>query len=181
MDREAFDKILCSSSATQQDIDEFYWLVNKAEATQPEAIMEIGVYVGGSLKFWEQLLPIGGLLIAIDRNDPKIHVAWNWQDSKRKIVLVHGVSTDSTTIAQVEKALMDPNYGHGKPVDFIFIDATHDSESVRKDFEAYTPYLRKGGLVGFHDVGDCRQFFNSLQGRKEELTKRIGTGAWWKG
>ena len=37
-------------------------------------------------------------------------------------------------------------------LDFVFIDASHDEESVKKDIEAWTPKVRKGGLISGHDI-----------------------------
>lgn len=36
--------------------------------------------------------------------------------------------------------------------DLLFIDASHDYESVKKDYENYKKYVRKGGLIAFHDI-----------------------------
>ena len=36
--------------------------------------------------------------------------------------------------------------------DFIFIDACHQYEFVKKDFHNYSKMLNKGGVIGFHDV-----------------------------
>jgi predicted O-methyltransferase YrrM len=37
-------------------------------------------------------------------------------------------------------------------VDFLFIDADHSYEGVKKDFEMYSPLVRKGGIIAFHDI-----------------------------
>jgi hypothetical protein len=38
------------------------------------------------------------------------------------------------------------------PIDLLFIDANHEYESVRRDFEQWTPFVRVGGIVALHDV-----------------------------
>jgi predicted O-methyltransferase YrrM len=37
-------------------------------------------------------------------------------------------------------------------LDFLFIDGDHRYEGVRLDFEMYSPLVRGGGLVAFHDI-----------------------------
>ena len=39
-----------------------------------------------------------------------------------------------------------------KPLKFIFIDADHSYEGVKKDFELFEPYVLSGGLIGMHDI-----------------------------
>jgi hypothetical protein len=41
--------------------------------------------------------------------------------------------------------------GHA-PYSFIFVDAGHSYEDVRRDHAAYGPLLRPGGLIAFHDA-----------------------------
>lgn len=38
--------------------------------------------------------------------------------------------------------------------DLVFIDAAHDAESVSADIERYTPLLKSGGLLAFHDYNE---------------------------
>jgi predicted O-methyltransferase YrrM len=40
------------------------------------------------------------------------------------------------------------------PIRLLFIDAEHSYESVRHDFDGWTPFVVPGGLVLLHDVGD---------------------------
>jgi predicted O-methyltransferase YrrM len=39
-----------------------------------------------------------------------------------------------------------------KSVDFLYIDADHSYEGIKADYENYTPLVKPGGIVGFHDT-----------------------------
>lgn len=43
-----------------------------------------------------------------------------------------------------------------KSLDFVFIDASHDYESVKKDIEAWYPKVREGGVIAGHDYRWCK-------------------------
>ena len=39
-------------------------------------------------------------------------------------------------------------------LDYIFIDASHDHDSVKRDITLWTPKVRKGGMVSGHDINE---------------------------
>ena len=41
---------------------------------------------------------------------------------------------------------------NGEKLDFLFIDGDHTYEGVKKDFEMYSPLVRNGGIIAFHDI-----------------------------
>jgi predicted O-methyltransferase YrrM len=51
-----------------------------------------------------------------------------------------------STIAEAKRLLA------GRPVDLLFIDGDHTYEGVKEDWEMYSPLVRSGGLIVFHDV-----------------------------
>lgn len=63
----------------------------------------------------------------------------------KNLTLVCGDSTSKRVLDIVEKL--------GK-YDFIFIDACHTYEFVKKDFYSYKKFLNDRGVIGFHDI-DC--------------------------
>lgn len=42
-------------------------------------------------------------------------------------------------------------------LDLLFIDADHSYEGVKHDFLSYSPLVRPGGIVAFHDIAEHRQ------------------------
>ena len=40
-----------------------------------------------------------------------------------------------------------------KPIDLLFIDGSHDYKSVLNDYLQWSPLVKKGGYIAFHDVG----------------------------
>ena len=40
----------------------------------------------------------------------------------------------------------------GAELDFLFIDGDHSYAGVKQDFEKYSGYVKRGGLIAFHDI-----------------------------
>jgi len=73
----------------------------------------------------------------------------NIEPVKDKIGIVKSLSWDAAK-----------NY-EDNSLDFVFIDAAHDYESVTKDLEAWFPKIKKEGIIAghdYHDNGRCRVF-----------------------
>jgi hypothetical protein len=94
-----------------------------------------------------------------------------------------GDSHDPSMVADLEKML------DGEPVDLLFIDGDHTYEGVKADYELYSPLVRPGGLVAFHDVCghptmpfiEVDRFWATLPGEKEEFTSITCPGDMWGG
>lgn len=67
------------------------------------------------------------------------------------------------------------NYYADKSLDFVFIDAAHDYESVSKDIAAWYPKIKDGGALGGHDYNPHAGVFNAVNDffkDKHEVTKK---------
>jgi len=66
-------------------------------------------------------------------------------------------------------------------VDFIFIDGDHSYEACKADIVAWAPYVKRGGVIAFHDFGSradgvTRAIFEEIKGgRFAEIVGVAGT------
>lgn len=110
----------------------------------PRHIVEIGGYFGGTLWALDQLREKPGHLICVDLlvMDGKMEGA-----AGVDYELVQADSHDPATRQRVEELLA------GDPVDFLFIDGDHSLAGATADWDMYSPLVRPGGVVAFHDTG----------------------------
>jgi len=54
------------------------------------------------------------------------------------------------------------------PIDFLFIDASHAYKDVLEDFRKWSPFIRVGGVIAFHDV--CSEWPGPSRVVRENLT-----------
>jgi cephalosporin hydroxylase len=141
---------------TQQP-DEIRWLFELVRAEKPRAVLEIGLDEGGTLFLWTRAAAPDARVVAIDTRPPGRLglrspfplVRRSFAHSQQRVELVMPAdSHDPATFARVSRLL------HGRPLDFLFIDGDHSREGVWADFELYSPLVRPGGIVAFHDVSE---------------------------
>jgi predicted O-methyltransferase YrrM len=137
---------------------EFRGLVETVfDGPKPACIMEIGTHRGGTLFVFARSAAPQACLISVDLPGGEFGGGYpDWKTSLyRKFALpqqeLHLVRADShavTTVEQVRQILQ------GRRLDFLFIDGDHTYEGVKRDFELYSPLVRPGGLIAFHDIAE---------------------------
>ncbi len=66
-------------------------------------------------------------------------------------------------------------------IDFVFIDGDHSYEACKADIAAWSPFLKRGGVIAFHDFGSradgvTRAIFEmTKEGRFVEIVGVAGT------
>jgi len=161
----------CKRTRTMpQHLAEFRWLFDKVAYAEPLRILEIGTEKGGTLFFWSQLLCVveDSVLVSVDLGDP--HTILDLESFPKQPIVIHGNSHDPKVLAQVVKY---------QPFDFLLIDGDHSYAGVKADYKDYSPLVKPGGLIAFHDiglVGSVRRFWRQLRGNKQEMCKLMGMG-----
>lgn|GEM_PF-504993 len=126
-------------------------------ARKIKKVLEIGVYRGGSAMFWAKMVaPHDGMVYAVDQR-------FDWGGFTELAHYYPRQVYDETPLAkhvtEIEGDSHDWAIIHratemAGQVDVLFIDGDHTYEGVRQDFEAYSPSVRPGGLIVFHDILD---------------------------
>lgn len=112
----------------------------------PEAVLEIGVAGGGTNLLLSHAHPSIGFVGAIDlyvRNKEKLSY---FAPKGQKRLHLDACSYDPKTVREVARAL------DGRKLDLLFIDGDHTYDGARRDFEAYAPFVRSGGIIALHDI-----------------------------
>jgi predicted O-methyltransferase YrrM len=124
-------------------------------AVSPRIILEIGAHMGGTTALFATLAtelvisvdlpdgPFGGIPYeaALERNT-RLHRAYP------HLVSIVGDSHHPDTASRVAAALA------GRVVDLLFIDGDHSLWGVTRDYEMYAPFVRRNGVIAFHDIVD---------------------------
>jgi len=68
-------------------------------------------------------------------------------DSKNNVYTIRGRSEDRQVLDVIRHVIKrEPE------IDFLFIDGWHSIHQCRMEWETYSPFVSKTGIVGFHDV-----------------------------
>lgn len=140
---------------------------------------EIGSFLGGTLCMMTRLLPEDAAIFSVDwpevSDGPRPRASRKpfhegFAREGQRVTVLYGDSHAVQTVEALETALA------GRLLDFLFIDGDHSLEGVRADFELYSPLVREGGLIAFHDVTPndganfgVPEFWESIRDRYETV------------
>lgn len=131
-----------------QKRDEILALAAAVKSIKPRTILEIGTCNGGTLFIWSNLA--SDCVITCDLNKTKIREALYQSfpppGSDCNVISLAGDSHDEKFLEKVKASL------NGRKVDFLFIDGDHTEQGVKSDYYMYSPLVRKGGIIAFHDI-----------------------------
>jgi len=146
----------------EQEIKEFVEYLN--DKFSGGIILEVGLGYFGSTHFiWRMIFD---KVITIENqndrikefglNTQKYYGDWILNDGKS--FFIHGDSNNPNTVGDFY------NLTQNEKIDVVFIDALHSYESVLTDWLVYSPRVKKGGIVAFHD---CEKRFPNRKGVAE--------------
>ncbi len=169
-------------------------LIQRLDQLKPRILMEIGTMNGGTLFLFTRIADPHARLLSLDlpwgqfgygypKN--KIKLYQTFARETQKLELIRANSHDQKSVDRVREILK------GEKLDFLFLDGDHTYAGVKQDFEMYSPFVKNGGLIGFHDIAphppetgcDVYRFWNEIverfPGRTEAIVENWEQG--WSG
>lgn len=141
-----FDLIADQSRASIEH-DDLKVLLPLVAKIQPKNILEIGTWKGYSAETW------------IKSFSPQIFITLEIDPKPEDAIEIEGYDYRWKTNSHPESkeigvipAIPLPFKAVKEGIDFLFIDGDHSEAGVCLDFQMYSPLVRKGGIIVFHDV-----------------------------
>jgi predicted O-methyltransferase YrrM len=164
-----FSSTILAHGIASLRFDEAAYLYRLVRNERPSTIVEIGRFRGGSTFVLAAALESG----TVHSYDIDTRQGRDGLELDRQLVSTldrYGLS-DRVHLYVADSRVADPPAG---PVDLLFIDGDHSEPAVRADFERWSPFLRPGGHVLFHDAVESPDFASSFSWGPARVISEIG-------
>lgn len=188
IERAKLDAIWSSTQHIHQDKEEFWDFLQHIAVVPVRRILEIGAAHGGTALVWQEM---ADHVVSLDCGR-----VTHPQDFQSHLGIAGGIPDDRFHLDKVtfliknshEPATLSLVRSLMPEVDLLFIDGDHSYSGAKLDWEMYSPLVRPGGVVGFHDImygrnkdfnSDIRtgQVFDEIQGHEKfEILRTHGIG-----
>lgn len=142
-----------STDKFQNGLLERYKKLLAPQRYNPIHLLEIGIYKGGSIQYWDDyLFHQDARITAIDLTVPKDLTC------SGRVSLLEADQNDTATLESIAAS-------HG-PFDFVIDDGAHMSAETQSCFSAFFPGLKSGGYYAIEDwaVGYLQEGYEKYHG-----------------
>jgi predicted O-methyltransferase YrrM len=122
---------------------------------RPKTLVEIGTHTGGTFFVLCRCADPDAMVISLDL--PGARFSGSYPRLIKHLLPRAPLSTQTLKILRADSHQRDSANWleatlHGGSVDVMLIDGDHTYAGVKQDFEMYSAFVRKGGIVAFHDI-----------------------------
>ena len=164
-----FTSTILAHGVASLRLDEAAYLHRLVRGTHPETVVEIGRFRGGSTIIIAAALGRG----VLHSFDIETRQGRDGAELDRQLsdALERYELTDRVRLHVADSRSAEPLPG---PVDLLFVDGDHSEEGVRADFKHWSPQLRPGGHLLFHDAVDAPDFVSPSVSGPAHVADSIG-------
>ncbi len=127
---------------------EILGLVEILRELQPKAVCEIGAAGGGTTFLLAHGSPRDAVIITVDLifSETRKASLKKFALPGQKIFCLQRDSHQPETVSDVRACVP------GGQLDMLYLDGDHTYEGIKADFELFSPLVRRGGIIVFHDI-----------------------------
>lgn len=131
-----------------QKRSEIFRLVEILKTQWPTAVCEVGAAGGGTTFLLAAAAAPDALIITLDLafTESRKAALKQFALAGQRLICLKEDSHRPEAVSAVRKCLA------GRKLDVLYLDGDHSYDGVKADFELFTPLVRAGGLVVFHDI-----------------------------
>lgn len=147
-------------AGTLQKRSEIIGFLKETFPEAPRAVAEIGRAKGGTLALICRSAAPDALVISLDlpgaihsgpvpflnKGTWRLPLLKAMAGPGQDLRLIDGDSKETSSVERFAAAL------GGRKLDLLFIDGDHTWEGVSSDYRLYSPFVRPGGVIAFHDI-----------------------------
>jgi predicted O-methyltransferase YrrM len=154
MNSRKIARIALKRGATQK-VKELSPLISLLKRRKLRTVVEIGTQKGGTLYAWCRIAQPDALIVSIDLPggpfgggyrlcDMKTFRRYKRKDQKLCLLRMdsHRLSTKKELLGKLQ----------GREIDFLLIDGDHRYNGVKRDWQMYSPLVKRNGIIAFHDI-----------------------------
>ena len=146
-------------------------------------VVEIGVYEGSSAIVLCRAMPVDGTLHLIDPfTGNALRPGQRGTEAATRRVVARAAAERGGPRVEWHVELSEQTAERwSAPVDMVFVDGDHSEAGCRLDWEKWSPFVRPGGVVVFHDARAGRPEGGGLPGPTavvDSLFRPAGSPAW---
>lgn len=150
-----------------------HWLARVINSKKFHIGAEVGAATGlTTVHLLEHCLSLTCLYVADDwrivvpPGHPTYYEGHPWSLPNMEEVFLEKVSKHKDRVRIVKGLSWESAQFVNEKLDFVFIDASHDYESVKKDLKAWTPLVKEGGVICGHDI--------NIEGVRNAVKEKFG-------
>lgn len=118
----------------------------------PKALVEIGVWQGGSLFLLAHYMAPGATIIGIDPAETDVNHRKAMRVANKLVEQGFDAHVFRKTSRKAKRTVVSWLHRKNRAVDYLHIDGNHSYGGVKDDFTNYAPLVVEGGVIQLHDV-----------------------------
>ena len=117
-----------------------------------EALVEIGVWQGGSMFLLANYMAPGATIIGIDPAETTANHRKAMRVANKLVDQGFDAHVFRKTSSKAKRTVVNWLLRKRRAVDYLHIDGNHTYDGVKYDFTNYAPLVVEGGIIQLHDV-----------------------------